>query len=183
MPHVPPAASPVSTRVRLELEAAADAHPEVLFSDPRREHGWRVALAPVDDRRPTTDDRLSSLGEVIDNNQRLVVGRRSSVVWYAEVLLPQEPTVLKYHFLLADGTIVRESKQKEGTERPLFGVWEERDFQIAVYDPRSTPPAWVPGSVIYQIFPDRFARGDPQNLRKGLDKTYSRPVLYRQWDS
>jgi cyclomaltodextrinase len=164
MPHVPPAASPVSTRVRIELEAAPHAHPEALFTDPRREHGWRVALAPS-----APDDSI--------------VHHPSSIVWYADVLLPQEPTVLKYHFVLADGAIVRERRQKEGTERPLFGVWEERDFQIAVYDPHSAPPTWVPGSVIYQIFPDRFARGDPQNLRKGLEKTYSRPVLYMQWDS
>ena len=28
----------------------------------------------------------------------------------------------------------------------LYGVWEHRDFQIAVYDPNDTPPAWLPGT-------------------------------------
>ena len=41
--HVPPAAAPISTSVRLELEAARHAFPEVAITDPRREHGWRVA--------------------------------------------------------------------------------------------------------------------------------------------
>src|SRR5207244_7707339 len=44
MPHVPPVAAPVSSSVRLELEAARHAFPEVVITDPRREHGWRVAL-------------------------------------------------------------------------------------------------------------------------------------------
>src|SRR5205823_4557784 len=81
------------------------------------------------------------------------------VTWHAEILLPQEPTVLRYHFVLDDGTILRERRQIEGQARALYGVWEEHDFQLSVYDPNAGPPAWVPGTVMYQIFPDRFARG------------------------
>lgn len=154
LPHVPPAASPVSTVVRLELEAQEDAYPEAVFTDPRREHGWRVALA---------------------------LSKVERDLWYAEVKLPQEPTVLRYRFILADGTLVCERRQKEGIETPLFGVWEEQDFSIAVYDPAGIPPAWVAGSVVYQIFPDRFARGDPNNLYRGAN-CYGLEPLYLSWD-
>ncbi len=154
LPHIPPAASPVSTVVRLELEEQEDAYPEAVFTDPRREHGWRVALA---------------------------LSKAERDLWYAEVKLPQEPTVLRYRFILADGTLVCERRQKEGIETPLFGVWEEQDFSIAVYDPIGIPPAWVAGSVVYQIFPDRFARGDPNNLYHGAN-CYGLEPLYLSWD-
>ena len=55
MPHVPPAAAPVSTSVRLELEAAKHAFPQVVITDPRREHGWRVALAKSKVEGPDPD--------------------------------------------------------------------------------------------------------------------------------
>jgi cyclomaltodextrinase len=152
MPHVPPPSSPTSTRVRLTLEAAPDAHPEAFFTDPRREHGWRVALS----------------------------WDASANLWHADILLPQEPTVLTYRFVLRDGSTIRERHQVEGEIEMLYGQWEERDFQIAVYDAGDTPPAWLPGTVFYQIFPDRFAQGDPANIRKGTE--YSRNPVYLNWD-
>src|SRR4051812_14678137 len=94
MPHVPPDAAPLSARVRLEVEAPPDAYPEAVFTDPRREHGWRVALSWTDDRPPTTDDGQLSQGH-----------------WYADILLPQEPTVLTYYFVLRDGSTIRERRQ------------------------------------------------------------------------
>lgn len=153
LPHVPPPSSPTSATVRLALEAAPDAFPEALFTDPRREHGWRVALS----------------------------WDASSALWQADILLPQEPTVLRYHFALRDGSTLRERHQIEGEVEMLFGVWEEREFQIAVYDPDDTPPAWLPGTVFYQIFPDRFAQADPENVRNGAG-VYGQDPLYLSWD-
>jgi glycosidase len=158
MPHVPPAAAPVSTSVRLELEAAKHAFPEVLITDPRREHGWRVALQRAAD----------------------------SNFWHTEILLPREPTVLRYRFVLDDGTIMRERRQIEGTARPVYGLWEEHDFQLSVYDPKGSPPGWVQGSVMYQIFPDRFARGNSDSEGQGADSftrgsVHGRQALYLEW--
>lgn len=152
-PHVPPPSSPTSTWVRIEFEGGPDAYPEAVFTDPRREHGWRVALS--------WDGR--------------------SNLWQADVLLPQEPTVLVYHFVMRDGSTLRERHQVEGEVEMLYGVWEEREFQVAVYDPNDTPPAWLPGTIFYQIFPDRFAQGDPANVRKG-GTTYGQEPLYLDWD-
>ena len=154
LPHIPPPATPVSTWVRLELEAPAGSFPEAIFKDIRRDDPWRVALS-------------------------LITG---STRWQADILLPQEPTLLRYHFVLHDGTVVRENRQMEGTDEPLFGVWEDHDFQIAVYDPASVPPDWVAGSIVYQIFPDRFARANPEKVvRNG--GTYERGVVYNEWSS
>ncbi|MGA7730646.1 MAG: glycoside hydrolase family 13 protein [Chloroflexia bacterium] len=153
MPHVPPPASPTQSSVRLLLQAAPDARPEALFTDPRREHGWRVALS----------------------------WDAGAGVWYADIMLPQEPTVLSYHFVLRNGATVRERRQLEGHVEPLFDVWEEKEFTLAVYDPHDTPPGWLPGSVFYQIFPDRFCIGDPENVKKG-GKVYGQEPLYLNWD-
>ena len=150
--HIPPSASPTSTIVSLRLQATADSHPEAIFTDPRREHGWRVALS-----------------------------HQEGGVWTAEIKLPQEPTVLRYHFELADGTILRELRQIEGVEKAIYGVWEERDYRIACYDPNGTPPSWVPGQVMYQIFPDRFAQGNPSNMHNGPSEFNGRPVIYNEW--
>lgn len=64
------------------------------------------------------------------------------------------------------------------------GVWmhnptDANDFVLlAGYE----EPAWVRDSVFYQIFPDRFADGDPtNNVRDGEYLCYGRPVAARPW--
>src|SRR4051794_34023172 len=109
LPHVPPPASPMGIRVRITLEAAEDAAPVLFLAEAWRGRDWRVALA----RAGAGDE-----------------GTR----WEAEILLPAQPPLLRYHFVLGDGRVVRERRQLEGTGEPFFGEWDERDFQLAVYD-------------------------------------------------
>ncbi len=47
---------------------------------------------------------------------------------------------------------------------------------------RFDAPEWVRDGVFYQIFPDRFADGDPSNnVRAGEYLYYGRPVVAREW--
>lgn len=58
-------------------------------------------------------------------------------------------------------------------------------FQLSVYDPAFTAPRWFQGSVMYQIFPDRFARGSSGVLAQGVESHEHRgwPVqLHADWD-
>lgn len=58
-------------------------------------------------------------------------------------------------------------------------------FQLTIYDPAFTAPAWFAGSVMYQIFPDRFARGSQGIRRSGVTSHESRgwPVtVHENWD-
>ena len=58
-------------------------------------------------------------------------------------------------------------------------------FQLTVYDPGFTVPEWYTGSVMYQAFPDRFARGSEGIRREGVDSHLSRgwPVrLHEDWN-
>ena len=151
--HLPPSASPVSTVVELELNAPAASYPEAVFTDPRREHGWRVALVPA-----------------------------GNGGWKASILLPQEPTVLTYYFELADGSIIQEHRQYEGEVTALYGVWIDQDYKIAVYTPHGEPPNWLAGQVMYQIFPDRFAQSSRDRLTEHSQETYGMSVVVKNWD-
>ena len=58
-------------------------------------------------------------------------------------------------------------------------------FQITVYDSSFTTPDWLVGSVMYQIFPDRFAQGAQGMCERGLDyhEEMGRPVrVHESWD-
>ena len=128
--HLPPTAQPIRTAVELVVEDSA-AQPEVVLRDVRRDIAWRVAMS-----------------------------QRAGQSWTAQILLPSVPTILRYHFEFPDGSALRELRQHEGRNTPIYGEWEQRQFQIAAYDPAAMPAEWTLGQVIYQIFPDRFAIGD-----------------------
>ena len=78
----------------------------------------------------------------------------------ATFTLPEQPCLLWYYFCIVtpDGPVFygRPSGSKQGlgaiTDAP-------ESWQITVYQPQSLPE-WYENSVVYQIFPDRFARGE-----------------------
>lgn len=71
---------------------------------------------------------------------------------YGEVLL--QGTFLEYRFRLGD---LWYGPRGTGSEAPEVGWFR------AANTARFTTPDWVPRAVFYQIFPDRFANGDPAN--------------------
>lgn len=58
-------------------------------------------------------------------------------------------------------------------------------YQLTVFDKDFTTPLWFKQANMYQIFPDRFKRGDMQNLTKGAayHKSMGREVIiHENWD-
>lgn len=58
-------------------------------------------------------------------------------------------------------------------------------FQLTVFDPSFTAPEWFSGSVMYQIFPDRFARGEGGVRYQGVESHLKRgwPVrVHEDWN-
>lgn len=56
-----------------------------------------------------------------------------------------------------------------------------RDWQLTVFDPAFQPPEWLAGGILYQIFPDRFAKSGIKKKDVPLDRTlhndwYGQPV-------
>ena len=76
---------------------------------------------------------------------------------------PVEPGLVWYRFLIrhenrsigygapADGL---------GGEGVEYGAVPEDDWQITVFEPTAKVPSWYTHGIMYQIFPDRFHRGD-----------------------
>ena len=73
--------------------------------------------------------------------------------WWQCQLTIQEPGLYRYRFSYESdfgGGIIGDGGQGVG----ILG--EDSWFRLTAYDPAMQLPGWVPGGVLYQIFPDRF---------------------------
>ena len=126
---------------------------------------------------------------------------KAGTVRYAtEVRVPSEGTLLWYYFIIRchgnDGEYYLyygNNDRKSGGEG-VMKTSEPEPFQITVYKPVPVPE-WYKESIVYQIFPDRFARDDKWESRcetvclreagrKGQKKTveedWYRPAYYEK---
>ena len=74
---------------------------------------------------------------------------------------------------------------RPGTAEDYVPIQPQPGFQITFYDPSFTTPDWLSGSVMYQIFPERFARGSKGIRQEGLayHRAMGRPVsLHKNWN-
>ena len=76
---------------------------------------------------------------------------------------PAETGVVWYSFDIeaSDGAVWRYGA-REGwvTGEGAFAYGDPPSFQITVFSPRARQPRWYREGIVYQIFPDRFARGE-----------------------
>ena len=74
-----------------------------------------------------------------------------------------EKMIVWYHFVIErkDRTWVRYAAQQGRTcgEGALTSNPSPPSWQISVYQPREISPDWYTNGIVYQVFPDRFARG------------------------
>lgn len=100
---------------------------------------------------------------------------RQNAEWVVETVFPEEAHYIKYFFRLKD---------REGEE----GFWSERGFtkeepiegffELLQVNPTDViaPVEWAVGAVYYQIFPERFARGDYLPKSHPLEKWDAEPT-------
>ena len=100
--------------------------------------------------------------------ERLIEMTGDSNLFTVQISLPANPCVLFYYFIIKTGdNIVYYGNNPEG----LGGIGQVYNeppvsFQITVYN-HAPVPDWYKNGIVYQIFPDRFARSsefDPDNL-------------------
>jgi glycosidase len=99
--------------------------------------------------------------------------------YWETAITPSQLTTLYYRFIVTDGTdvdyydddIFRDGSWGESTE-------EVRDisYAITVFDPAFEPVSWMQEAVVYQIFPDRFRNGRPNNDPTGNEPRYGYPT-------
>jgi len=94
--------------------------------------------------------------------------------WWQCRLPLHEPGLYRYRFTYesdcGDGCI---GDGGQGVGCIGQGGW----FRLTVYDPATRLPEWVPGGVLYQIFPDRFR--DSGKAKEGVPGDR---ILRRDWD-
>ena len=103
---------------------------------------------------------------------------------------PAQTGVVWYSFDLAasDGATWRYGA-REGwtTGEGDFAYGNPPSFQLTVYVPRQTQPDWYKNGIVYQVFPDRFARGADwrERAEKALAAHREGParVLVEDWDT
>jgi len=104
--------------------------------------------------------------------------------WEATVKMPTTPDVVWYRFLAQDGNtkaVYQDDTAHDGGLGQASDTSNNADYSINTYDPNWTIPAWMQDAVIYQIFPDRFKNGDPQNDRPAGQPIYDGTSTVNAW--
>lgn len=85
------------------------------------------------------------------------------------ITVPDEPVILWYDFEIADAdkNITRYGNAHDhlGGEGAAYPA-HPPSFQITVYDPAFMPPEYLRKGTMYQIFPDRFHRHKPPEMKR-----------------
>ena len=104
--------------------------------------------------------------------QNITINGTEYDVWKVTATMPATPAVYYYKFHITKASTSGfysddyiddyDNLNKNGTGTASDGE-PFNSFQITVYDPNFTTPAWMANANVYQIFPDRFRNGDPTN--------------------
>jgi hypothetical protein len=74
--------------------------------------------------------------------------------WWKVSFVPEKEGLYWYHFALSQKNGGNLITRAEGSTSRISA--EGKSFQLTVYSKDFETPDWIKGSVIYQIFPDRF---------------------------
>ena len=130
---------------------------------------------------------LVLLGDGLHREQEL---RRCGDLWSATLKVPEAPAALWYHFRIESHDGPHFLCPDGGGHRGALSVREREGFRLTVYKKDFDTPAWFRRSILYQIFPDRFAFSDDGTFERGIEyhralgqspvahKSLSEPVKY-----
>ncbi len=94
---------------------------------------------------------------------------RHADYWETTFTVPEQVGILWYYFILdtTGGRLFYGLPTGKTAGEGVLSWDEPASFQVTVHEKNFTTPDWTKCGVMYQIFPDRFRQGDPENLRKG----------------
>ncbi len=142
--------------------------------------GDAVTLAFLDPDGLVLDAELCVAGDELDETHEMSLdGGR----WFCRYTAPETPAPLWYCFRLhlADGELWLCADGRFGRLQSSRGD----GFRLTVYDRGFETPEWFKRAVMYQIFPDRFARDGSDTARRGIERhrAMGRSVKYHEsWD-
>lgn len=120
-----------------------------------------------------------------DELHREVEAKREGDMWSVTVTCPETPAALWYHFRIETGDSSHWLCPDEGGHHGSLYGREREGFRLTVYKKDFDTPAWFRRSVMYQIFPDRFAFSDDGTAERGIEYHRSlgqTPELHRTLD-
>ena len=93
--------------------------------------------------------------------------------------MPSSPVLFWYYFIVKDGgkTLYCSNNSKTGGMGEVTDYPTNNSFQITVYDKNYKTPEWFYDSIMYQIFPDRFAGG----ITPDTPKRYEEYKFHEDW--
>ncbi|MCR4778364.1 MAG: glycoside hydrolase family 13 protein [Lachnospiraceae bacterium] len=112
------------------------------------------------------DEGISNVSLIINtktkNNEEHVMKKEEDCI-YSYVLVPDSAELYSYYFVISycDGKTIYYGPKKGRVNGGgmTFSEPIKTGFQLTVTKP-SYSPCWYKNGIVYQIFPDRFARGD-----------------------
>ncbi|HEV2802889.1 MAG TPA: alpha-amylase family glycosyl hydrolase [Pyrinomonadaceae bacterium] len=108
-------------------------------------------------------------------------------IWTRTLPTPSSSSILYYKFRVtdqADEDFYSDSYADDHDNLNQGGAGSPSDgepfpaFQITAYDPNFQTPSWLHNANVYQIFPDRFRNGDPNNDYCRPGSTAGCPTFY-----
>ena len=128
--------------------------------------GTEATLAFADDSGAVLDAEALLFGDEIEQPYEMGL---SGALWTVRIPLPARAAALWYCFRLhlADGELWLCADAPDGRFGALRTVRSD-GFRLTVYEPDFATPAWWRRAVLYQIFPDRFARDGSDTARSGV---------------
>lgn len=132
-----------------------------------------------------SDVYLELLHGVSKTNHKM---QKNNFLWEVEIQVPEEASVLWYWFVIKIDEVNKiyygaNIESTSGNGRVYWTI--PPAFQITVYEKDFLTPNWFKNTIIYQIFVDRFAQGDPEQVQKGIEyhKNMGRDVVYHEnWE-
>ena len=97
---------------------------------------------------------------------------------WAAAITTSKPATLGYHFVVRAGTAtanVSDDARGDGGPGVAATSLSNVDWVVTAYQPGFQPVPWLQGAVVYQIFPDRFANGNPANDADPRQPRYAYP--------
>lgn len=130
------------------------------------ETGTAVRLSITDHDHFVAGAVLELYGDVLSQT---VPMQRTETGFTAKAVMPDEAQALHYRFRLTytDGGVQWLCAAADGRRARLCNAPEE-GFRLTVYAAGFDTPAWFRTGVMYQIFPDRFARDHSDTATRGV---------------
>lgn len=104
-----------------------------------------------------------------DELRREYAMEREADGFFAQIALPDAPAALWYLFKIESASGTQYLCPDDSGLYGRLSAHEQGGFRLTVYKPGFDTPAWFRRSVMYQIFPDRFAFSEDGTAQRGID--------------